>query len=119
FFFQAEDGIRDATVTGVQTCALPIYPIPEQRFASSDADLGYSHCDKHPCHAFDLIEREKICRRKPAHGRFVRHAKQAREVAAVGDRNSELGRDPTLRVDEKSWDRGFSKQARQKEATSL
>src|SRR5207245_3347639 len=28
FFFQAEDGIRDATVTGVQTCALPIYHFP-------------------------------------------------------------------------------------------
>src|SRR5260370_26598301 len=27
FFFQAEDGIRDSSVTGVQTCALPI---PEQ-----------------------------------------------------------------------------------------
>src|SRR6267143_5878621 len=26
FFFQAEDGIRDGTVTGVQTCALPILP---------------------------------------------------------------------------------------------
>src|SRR5438093_5495449 len=26
FFFQAEDGIRDWSVTGVQTCALPIYP---------------------------------------------------------------------------------------------
>src|SRR6266498_1337646 len=26
FFFQAEDGIRDADVTGVQTCALPIWP---------------------------------------------------------------------------------------------
>src|SRR5690349_14295079 len=26
FFFQAEDGIRDLYVTGVQTCALPIYP---------------------------------------------------------------------------------------------
>src|SRR5476649_652404 len=25
FFFQAEDGIRDHCVTGVQTCALPIY----------------------------------------------------------------------------------------------
>src|SRR5690554_8144441 len=25
FFFQAEDGIRDADVTGVQTCALPIF----------------------------------------------------------------------------------------------
>src|SRR2546422_5664839 len=27
FFFQAEDGIRDVAVTGVQTCALPIYGI--------------------------------------------------------------------------------------------
>ena len=26
FFFQAEDGIRDHCVTGVQTCALPISP---------------------------------------------------------------------------------------------
>ena len=26
FFFQAEDGIRDDLVTGVQTCALPIWP---------------------------------------------------------------------------------------------
>mgnify|MGYP006982489741 CR=1 FL=1 len=25
FFFQAEDGIRDRLVTGVQTCALPIF----------------------------------------------------------------------------------------------
>src|SRR5256886_10451153 len=34
FFFQAEDGIRDLTVTGVQTCALPIYPdigLPQQK----------------------------------------------------------------------------------------
>src|SRR3712207_8713435 len=28
FFFQAEDGIRDIGVTGVQTCALPISPTP-------------------------------------------------------------------------------------------
>src|SRR5690606_2537231 len=27
FFFQAEDGIRDFHVTGVQTCALPIFPL--------------------------------------------------------------------------------------------
>src|SRR5689334_23825578 len=31
FFFQAEDGIRDGTVTGVQTCALPIYLPARQR----------------------------------------------------------------------------------------
>src|SRR6266568_8922080 len=29
FFFQAEDGIRDGTVTGVQTCALPILLMDE------------------------------------------------------------------------------------------
>src|SRR5205823_8839381 len=29
FFFQAEDGIRDKLVTGVQTCALPILFAPE------------------------------------------------------------------------------------------
>src|SRR3989337_3064640 len=33
FFFQAEDGIRDATVTGVQTCALPIWPVMGERVA--------------------------------------------------------------------------------------
>src|SRR5690349_23105969 len=39
FFFQAEDGIRDLYVTGVQTCALPIWPLlvlrglhPHRRF---------------------------------------------------------------------------------------
>ena len=33
FFFQAEEGIRDYDVTGVQTCALPIFPLytPECR----------------------------------------------------------------------------------------
>src|SRR5258708_20675175 len=31
FFFQAEDGIRDDLVTGVQTCALPIYDKLHQR----------------------------------------------------------------------------------------
>src|SRR5207249_7335186 len=31
FFFQAEDGIRDRNVTGVQTCALPIFEIYIER----------------------------------------------------------------------------------------
>src|SRR5438876_11381485 len=35
FFFQAEDGIRDGRVTGVQTCALPISPA-----AARDAQSG-------------------------------------------------------------------------------
>src|SRR2546422_7535959 len=32
FFFQAEDGIRDVAVTGVQTCALPISEITDASF---------------------------------------------------------------------------------------
>src|SRR5688572_30921271 len=35
FFFQAEDGIRDLTVTGVQTCALPIFATYASRRSSS------------------------------------------------------------------------------------
>src|SRR5437867_10409666 len=37
FFFQAEDGIRDRTVTGVQTCALPIFCV-RHRAVSAHAD---------------------------------------------------------------------------------
>src|SRR2546428_8424029 len=36
FFFQAEDGIRDLIVTGVQTCALPILRVAELRIAAED-----------------------------------------------------------------------------------
>src|SRR2546430_13586102 len=35
FFFQAEDGIRDLTVTGVQTCALPICPRSNCRYSDT------------------------------------------------------------------------------------
>src|SRR2546421_3869213 len=35
FFFQAEDGIRDLIVTGVQTCALPIYVMKTVKTASA------------------------------------------------------------------------------------
>src|SRR5207245_11557555 len=40
FFFQAEDGIRDATVTGVQTCALPISRCRGDRPGDGAAVLG-------------------------------------------------------------------------------
>src|SRR5207248_769160 len=45
FFFQADDGIRDRTVTGVQTCALPISPRPSRLFAAGMdvARLNFSH----------------------------------------------------------------------------
>src|SRR2546429_315105 len=49
FFFQAEDGIRDVAVTGVQTCALPICIDPRamndgtrKNFATLRADVQYA-----------------------------------------------------------------------------
>src|SRR6266704_6644163 len=44
FFFQAEDGIRDRNVTGVQTCALPIAvatAAPDRSFGSFEQE---AHC---------------------------------------------------------------------------
>src|SRR5256885_16475226 len=40
FFFQAEDGIRDYKVTGVQTCALPIFETPKRAYAAGFRRIG-------------------------------------------------------------------------------
>src|SRR5215475_15325602 len=40
FFFQAEDGIRDFHVTGVQTCALPIYGLDDRPEVADRDALG-------------------------------------------------------------------------------
>src|SRR5699024_11834270 len=47
FFFQAEDGIRDRNVTGVQTCALPIFVVGKTckdvtREQAGDYIFGYT-----------------------------------------------------------------------------
>src|SRR5437867_8901486 len=41
FFFQAEDGIRDRTVTGVQTCALPIWSFLLDRLVEDATRAGW------------------------------------------------------------------------------
>src|SRR2546430_11437487 len=62
FFFQAEDGIRDLTVTGVQTCALPIWVVDiehEIEGAARQPDSG----DR------DLLEGDlRLGERQPAEG---------------------------------------------------
>ena len=48
FFFQAEDGIRDHRVTGVQTCALPIFvakideELEREVFAFAEEDMKFA-----------------------------------------------------------------------------
>src|SRR2546430_9714553 len=58
FFFQAEDGIRDLTVTGVQTCALPI-----SLFASN---LWQRHAPGETVYTSDIGYRNGILRLDPA-----------------------------------------------------
>src|SRR5206468_11818290 len=57
FFFQAEDGIRDLIVTGVQTCALPIWKNGENRFdgrrnATCTVEPDRAHERKHRSKSF-------------------------------------------------------------------
>src|SRR5688500_20394663 len=63
FFFQAEDGIRDYKVTGLQTCALPIY----LRSGDADAELRVGRA---PAGAHQSLRRHAGARRggEPAAG---------------------------------------------------
>src|SRR5437762_7168109 len=56
FFFQAEDGIRDTSVTGVQTCALPIYRERRVRVR----ERGGLGPDLHPGHDVRPLDVERI-----------------------------------------------------------
>src|SRR2546425_13367945 len=64
FFFQAEDGIRDKLVTGVQTCALPISPPEgtEERVAligvERGPDVEEAHARASGNEPFERLERE-------------------------------------------------------------
>src|SRR5216683_5052629 len=48
FFFQAEDGIRDLIVTGVQTCALPIWTTRAARNGDGNDRIGTREADRAP-----------------------------------------------------------------------
>src|SRR5437763_6841392 len=71
FFFQAEDGIRDTSVTGVQTCALPISP----RWPSNRPVLTQ------PLAAFRLL-----CPEAPTRTARIRHPYPGRPLLPISDR---------------------------------
>src|SRR5258707_2242541 len=80
FFFQAEDGIRDIGVTGVQTCALPI---------SADA-VEYVECDVNAFEdnrTFDLVLCEGIVHAQSDPSGFLR--RMARSAGPDGIRSEE------------------------------
>src|SRR2546421_5428067 len=87
FFFQAEDGIRDLIVTGVQTCALPIF----DRFS-----FGTIHIDGEAYHQDIVIDRGEVRVRKKKPSKRYR---------------DEFGHTP-LSVDERSEERRVGKECR-------
>src|SRR2546425_4930672 len=88
FFFQAEDGIRDKLVTGVQTCALPIFWHDSPAFNAYRGDAwmkepcrscpekvkDYGGC-RWPAHLMngDAAHPDPVCDKSPFHG-VVPHA---------------------------------------------
>src|SRR5438105_8436768 len=59
FFFQAEDGIRDPLVTGVQTCALPIWPGSARRAGSRRRSKGSAGAARSSASPRTIIERSE------------------------------------------------------------
>src|SRR5699024_11294317 len=55
FFFQAEDGIRDRNVTGVQTCALPILSLSYFYIVSRQEETRFQLVLKPPTKTLKLI----------------------------------------------------------------
>src|SRR5216683_3398380 len=66
FFFQAEDGIRDLIVTGVQTCALPISGAGHEADHPGDQErLPAEHVAELPGHRDDNGRRDQVAGRHP------------------------------------------------------
>src|SRR5437016_8347830 len=81
FFFQAEDGIRDWSVTGVQSCALPIY-----RRAIID---GGHHSTTH--HVLFALQRATWKRPAPVTGSQIGFPNEGSQVQVAG-RHDDLSR---------------------------
>src|SRR5215510_10995628 len=91
FFFQAEDGIRDGHVTGVQTCALPIWAVLTAETEALPDRLGESgrhserrigQRDRRPV----ALQLEDLDGRLPGKGRLARE-----EEVPDGSESEEVG----------------------------
>src|SRR5690606_40893570 len=86
FFFQAEDGIRDFHVTGVQTCALPIFEAADQSTdAPAPAGKLLAHERQRP-----LLARVRRMRRGAPERSFA--IRRSRSASAEAMSASQIGR---------------------------
>src|SRR3712207_8004724 len=93
FFFQAEDGIRDIGVTGVQTCALPIYKLSGrkvglefgvERMDQYDRLLAYVYAGGEMFNEDLLEEGYAQTYPYPPNTRYATRFKEAQEEARAG-----------------------------------
>src|SRR5699024_12060604 len=90
FFFQAEDGIRDRNVTGVQTCALPILPL---------TSVTRNYIKELLCHVYqECLPGRRV--RRP--GRTQRRTERIPAGGGRGSRKPGAGRSEERRVG-KEW----------------
>src|SRR5256885_3568240 len=83
FFFQAEDGIRDYKVTGVQTCALPI----SLKAGITAGRVSYDPSKAQAC--LDWVRTQEVCGNynqtgSPCENLFVPHVANRSEERRVG-----------------------------------
>src|SRR5205807_5470718 len=78
FFFQAEDGIRDYKVTGVQTCALPISAGRRDRLTWAGR-VGVHFRPQHACNC-DLTPGSELTAGAGGTWRFVPRRSEERRV---------------------------------------
>src|SRR6266540_6148249 len=75
FFFQAEDGIRDRDVTGVQTCALPIFDARGFAF--------YTNYESRKAHELTANPRAALCQHWPTLEEQIRIEGSVEKVSAA------------------------------------
>src|SRR5437762_510726 len=118
FFFQAEDGIRDTSVTGVQTCALPISDIGAyvRTAALVPAEFGASllpgpyRVPHYACDLWSVVTNKTPAGTLRSPGRpecnFVRESLLDRAAARLGMDPAEIRRRNLVRPDEMPYDVG-------------
>src|SRR6266545_5071211 len=88
FFFQAEDGIRDKLVTGVQTCALPIFRRRAAWWRAGGGRSGPARAWRRGCRraAVPRTAGSRRLQKSPEHLIPLRHERPGHAAGEVGDR---------------------------------
>src|SRR3712207_4428265 len=113
FFFQAEGGIRDIGVTGVQTCALPIYETAHA-VVERAYDLGLRMFDTAPLYGYGMAERRvgHVLSQKPRDqlvlstkvGRLIRRREEIGDAVDATGRGQFFGVPPLVPIFDYSAD---------------